>query len=190
MFDKTFAGGSLFWRHFKKALWVSLTGMGLLLIFLVYLSKDLPSLAELEKFDPDVVTKIVSGDGEVIQELFTTKRVLVKFNNIPQHVKDALISTEDQRFYQHGGMNPFRTVYQLLNNLITGRTHGASTLTQQLARNLYNQIGFKKTYSRKIRELITAIQIERTYTKQEILSMYLNTVYFGHGLYGDRKSVV
>ncbi len=184
MFAKTLAGDNLFWRHLKKALWISLAGIGLILIFLIYLSKDLPSLEELEKFDPDVVTKIVSGDGEVIQELFTTKRVLVKFNDIPQYVKDALISTEDQRFYKHWGMNPFRTVYQLLNNLITGRTHGASTLTQQLARNLYNQIGFKKTYSRKIRELITAIQIERTYTKQEILSMYLNTVYFGHGLYG------
>lgn len=145
MFAKTLAGDNLFWRHLKKALWISLAGIGLILIFLIYLSKDLPSLEELEKFDPDVVTKIVSGDGEVIQELFTTKRVLVKFNDIPQYVKDALISTEDQRFYKHWGMNPFRTVYQLLNNLITGRTHGASTLTQQLARNLYNQIGFKKT---------------------------------------------
>ncbi|PIZ66777.1 MAG: hypothetical protein COY19_06345 [Candidatus Marinimicrobia bacterium CG_4_10_14_0_2_um_filter_48_9] len=187
-FKKIVKDNKLFQKHFKLALWVTLGVAALGLAFLLYLSKDLPSLEELEKFDPDVVTRIVSQDGEVIQELFTTKRVLVKFNDIPQYVKDALIATEDQRFYKHWGMNPFRTVFQLLNNVITGRTYGASTLTQQLARNLYNQIGFRKTYTRKLRELITAIQIERTYTKQEILSMYLNTVYFGHGLYGIQAS--
>ncbi|MCF7796568.1 MAG: PBP1A family penicillin-binding protein [Candidatus Marinimicrobia bacterium] len=188
MFKKEIKKESLFVKRLKIALWISLGFAGLVLAFLFYLSRDLPSLEELERFDPDVVTRIMSKDGEVIQELFTTKRVLVKFNDIPQHVKDALVSTEDQRFYTHWGMNPFRTIFQLANNVITGRTYGASTLTQQLARNLYNQIGFRKTYTRKLRELITAIQIERTYTKQEILSMYLNTVYFGHGLYGIQSA--
>jgi penicillin-binding protein 1A len=149
------------------------------------LSKDLPSLDELERYDPDLITRIVSADDQVIQELFTTQRTLVKSNEIPPHVKKALIVTEDQRFYSHWGMNLFRTIYNLSLNMITGEIHGgSSSLTQQLARSLYARIGFKQTYLRKIRELITAVQIEYTFTKEEILTMYLNTVYFGHGTYG------
>ena len=149
------------------------------------LSKDLPSLDELERYDPDLITRIVSADDQVIQELFTTQRTLVKSNEIPPHVKKALIVTEDQRFYKHWGMNLFRTVYNLTINVVTGKIHGgSSSLTQQLARSLYARIGFKQTYLRKLRELITAIQIEHTFTKEEILTMYLNTVYFGHGTYG------
>jgi penicillin-binding protein 1A len=153
--------------------------------WLFYLSKDLPSLDELERYDPDLVTRIVSADDQVIQELFTTQRTLVKSNEIPPHVKKALIVTEDQRFYSHWGMNLFRTVYNLTLNVATGKIHGgSSSLTQQLARSLYARIGFKQTYLRKLRELITAVQIEHTFTKEEILTMYLNTVYFGHGTYG------
>ncbi len=153
--------------------------------WVVLLSKDLPSLDELERYDPDLITRIVSADDQVIQELFTTQRTLVKSNEIPPHVKKALIVTEDQRFYSHWGMNMFRTVYNLTLNMVTGEIHGgSSSLTQQLARSLYARIGFKQTYLRKIRELITAVQIEHTFTKEEILTMYLNTVYFGHGTYG------
>jgi len=152
---------------------------------LFYMSKDLPSLDELERYDPDLITRIVSADDQVIQELFTTQRTLVKSNEIPPHVKKALIVTEDQRFYRHWGMNLFRTVYNLGLNMVTGEIHGgSSSLTQQLARSLYARIGFQQTYLRKLRELITAVQIEHTFTKEEILTMYLNTVYFGHGTYG------
>jgi len=150
-----------------------------------YLSLDLPRFEELERFDPDLVTQIVSQDGEVIQELFTTKRELVRSNQIPDYVKRALIVTEDQQFYSHWGMNVFRTLYNGLLLVLTQQIHGgASSITQQLARNLYKRIGFKQTFVRKLRELITAVQLEHTYTKSEILTMYLNTVYFGHGVYG------
>lgn len=153
--------------------------------WLYFLKKDLPSLEELERYDPDLITRIISADDQVIQELYTTQRTLVNSNEIPPYVKKALIVTEDQRFYSHWGMNFFRTVYNITLNSITGRIHGgASSLTQQLARSLYARIGFKQTYTRKLRELITAIQIEHTFTKEEILTMYLNTVYFGHGTYG------
>ncbi|MCF7903917.1 MAG: PBP1A family penicillin-binding protein, partial [Candidatus Marinimicrobia bacterium] len=167
------------------ALSVSLAVVAGIVTWLYFLSKDLPSLDELERYDPDLITRIVSADDQVVQELFTTKRTLVKSNEIPPHVKKALIVTEDQRFYSHWGMNFFRTVYNLTLNTITGQIHGgSSSLTQQLARSLYARIGFKQTYTRKLRELITAVQIEHTFTKEEILTMYLNTVYFGHGTYG------
>ena len=176
-------------QKFKHRLYiasiVSLAFVAGIFTWLVFLSKDLPSLDELERYDPDLITRIVSADDQVIQELFTTQRTLVKSNEIPPHVKKALIVTEDQRFYSHWGMNLFRTIYNLSLNMITGEIHGgSSSLTQQLARSLYARIGFKQTYLRKIRELITAVQIEYTFTKEEILTMYLNTVYFGHGTYG------
>ena len=176
-------------QKFKRRLYiasiVSLTFVVGIFTSLFYFSKDLPSLDELERYDPDLITRIVSADDQVIQELFMTQRTLVKSNEIPPHVKKALIVTEDQRFYRHWGMNLFRTVYNLSLNMLTGEIHGgSSSLTQQLARSLYARIGFKQTYLRKLRELITAVQIEHTFTKEEILTMYLNTVYFGHGTYG------
>lgn len=174
-----------FKHRLSIAVLISLSFVVGLFTWLFFLSKDLPSLDELERYDPDLITRIVSADDQVIQELFTTQRTLVKSNEIPPHVKKALIVTEDQRFYRHWGMNLFRTVYNLSLNMFTGEIHGgSSSLTQQLARSLYARIGFKQTYLRKIRELITAVQIEHTFTKEEILTMYLNTVYFGHGTYG------
>ncbi|MBC8190800.1 MAG: PBP1A family penicillin-binding protein [Candidatus Marinimicrobia bacterium] len=174
-----------FKQRFYIASIVSLAVVVGIFTWLFFLSKDLPSLDELERYDPDLITRIVSADDQVIQELFTTQRTLVKSNEIPPHVKKALIVTEDQQFYGHWGMNFFRTVYNISLNVFTGKIHGgASSLTQQLARSLYARIGFKQTYLRKLRELITAIQIEHTFTKEEILTMYLNTVYFGHGTYG------
>jgi len=176
-------------QRFKQRVYIalvfSITVVAGVLIWLYFLAQDLPSLDELERYDPDLVTRIMSADDQVIQELFTTQRTLVKSNEIPPHVKKALILTEDQRFYSHWGMNFFRTAYNISLNMLTGEIHGgASSLTQQLARSLYARIGFKQTYTRKLRELITAVQIEHTFTKEEVLTMYLNTVYFGHGTYG------
>jgi|FLOH01.1.fsa_nt_gi penicillin-binding protein 1A len=178
---------------FRTRIYYSLGIMGVFILFMVigilYLSKDLPSLEELEQFDPDLVTQIISHDGKVIKELYTTKRELVKSNQIPSHLKKALVVTEDQQFYSHWGMNIFRTGLNVVLLVVTRENHGgASSLTQQLARSLYKRIGFSQTMSRKVRELITAVQIEHTYTKQEILTMYLNTVYFGHGTYGVQSA--
>jgi len=176
-------------KKFKQRIYIALgisAGVfAALVLWLYFLAQDLPSLAELEHYKPDLITRIMSADNQVIQELYTTQRTLVKANEIPPHVKQALILTEDQRFYSHWGMNLFRTLYSITLNILTGEIHGgASSLTQQLARSLYARIGFNQTYTRKIRELITAVQIEHTFTKEEILTMYLNTVYFGHGTYG------
>ncbi len=97
-------------------------------------------------------------------------------------MQDAVIASEDRRFYEHWGLS-LRSVARAIsiNILSLSYRQGFSTLTQQLARNLYKTIGFEDSILRKIKEVITAVQIERTYTKDEILEMYLNTVHFGHG---------
>jgi len=153
--------------------------------YIIYLAKDLPSLDQLENYDPDLVTRIYSADGKVLHELFYEKRVFVDLDHIPWYMREATIASEDKRFYDHWGISMrdfFRAV--VMNTLTMRYSTGFSSITQQLARNLYDTIGFRKTLVRKIKEGITAIQIERTYTKNEILEMYLNSVHFGHGTWG------
>ena len=172
-----------------KVFWISLgiilSGAIIVLLFIGFLSRDLPSLEQLENYDPDLVTRIYSSDGKVLNELFVQKRVFVELFNIPTHMQDAVIASEDRRFYEHWGLS-LRSVARAIgiNILSLSYRQGFSTLTQQLARNLYKTIGFEDSILRKIKEVITAVQIERTYTKDEILEMYLNTVHFGHGTYG------
>ncbi len=161
--------------------------MGMVAIFgyIFYLAQDLPSLDQLENYDPDLVTRIYSADGKILDELYLEKRIFISIDEIPNNMKNALIASEDRRFYDHWGISMrdlFRAV--VINIISLSYEQGFSSLTQQVARTLYDSIGFKKTIVRKIKEIITAIQIERTYTKSEILEMYLNNVHFGHGTYG------
>jgi penicillin-binding protein 1A len=147
------------------------------------LISGLPSLTKLENIDPALVTRVYSEDGELIHELFKFNRVSVPIEKIPDHTIAALLSTEDRRFYNHWGIDIIRIPKVVFVNLTSlSFSQGFSTITMQLARNLY--FGFHKTINRKLREIITAIQIERTYSKQEILEMYLNVAYFGEGVYG------
>ena len=161
------------------------------LIYIFYLSKDLPSLDELQKFNPQQVSKIISADGVVVKKLYTHKRDMVNISHIPVHLRNALFAMEDRDFYSHSGISIKGTIRAIIVDVLTLSTRqGASTITQQLARNMYNSIGFKKTKKRKIKELITAIKIEQTYTKTEILELYLNSIYFGHGNYGVQSASI
>ena len=155
------------------------------IIYLMVLARDLPSLEELQQFNPEQVSKIMSADGKVISELYIHKRDVVKISKIPRHLRNALLSMEDRQFYTHSGLS-FQSIFRaIIIDIATMSTRqGASTITQQLARNMYNTIGFKKTITRKLKELITALNIEQAYTKAEIMELYLNSVYFGHGTYG------
>ncbi len=157
-----------------------------LTVYLVFLSQTLPSLAELENPKLEEATKIYSVDGEVIDKFFLKNRTKVTLDNIPKNMIQALIATEDRKFYDHWGVDIDRIAKALFKNLLRGNLtkEGASTITQQLARNLYKDIGNEISLNRKLREAMTAVQIERTYTKEEILAYYLNTVYFGKGAYG------
>ena len=142
-----------------KIFWVSLgiifSGAVFVLIFIFILSRDLPSLEQLENYDPDLVTRIYSADGVVLSELFVQKRVFVELNNIPKHMQDAVIASEDRRFYDHWGLS-LRSVARAIgiNILSLSYRQGFSTLTQQLARNLYKTIGFEDSILRKIKEVI------------------------------------
>ncbi|MAP70343.1 MAG: hypothetical protein CMF81_00505 [Candidatus Marinimicrobia bacterium] len=172
-------------KYLKSALITVLIGLGIIIGYIIYLAQDLPSLDQLENYDPDLVTRIYSADGEILDELFLEKRIFVSLDQIPNNMKNAVISSEDRRFYNHWGIDSRSIIRAIVVNIINlGYEQGFSSLTQQVARTLYDTIGFRKTIIRKIKEIITAIQIERTYTKNEILEMYLNNVHFGHGTYG------
>ena len=172
-------------KYFKSAAIVSFVGAITVLLYIFYLAQNLPSLDQLENYDPDLITRIYSADDEVLAELFFEKRIFVTLDQIPNNMKNAVIASEDRRFYSHWGIDSKSILRAILVNIISlGYEQGFSSLTQQVARTLYDTIGFNKTITRKIKEIITAIQIERTYTKDEILEMYLNNVHFGHGTYG------
>lgn len=151
--------------------------------FLYYLSLDLPSLKQLEHIDPELATKIFDSDGNLISTIYSKNRTFTPYNKIPKHVIDCLLATEDRRFYDHWGFDLIRfTKAAFVNLRHMSIQQGGSTLTQQLARNLY--LGLEQTITRKLREILTAIQIERTYSKTEIIEMYLNINPFGHNTYG------
>jgi len=151
--------------------------------------KDLPSLAQLHNIEPSLITKIYSADGEVIKEYYTERRIQVPLERMPPHLIDALLATEDRRFFKHWGVNLLALGRAFWNNLSEWRwAQGASTITQQLARTLF--LTPEKPISRKIKEILTAMRIERNYSKEEILEMYLNQCYFGKGAYGIQAAAL
>ena len=153
-----------------------------------YLVSGLPSLERIENPQPELATKVLSTDGEVLDQFFIKNRSHLALADIPRTVVDALIATEDKDFYGHWGVDLVRFMKAMVKNVFALRLkEGASTITQQLSRNLYlghadRNILDKAT--RKIREFMTAVQLEHTFTKDEIIEFYLNVVYFGKGAYG------
>jgi penicillin-binding protein 1A len=144
---------------------------------------DLPQIQTLETFKPAAVTRIYSADKELLAELFTQKRVPVPLHLIPHHLKQAVIATEDRQFYEHTGVDLRGIFRAILRDIRAGEfVEGASTITQQLAKTLF--LTPRKSIMRKIKEAFLAFQIERRYTKDEILELYLNQVYLGSGAYG------
>lgn len=174
-----------FEKRLKKVLWVGIPAVTVLILFVIFSSlTNLPSLEELENPKPELASVVYSNDGEVIHRFFNTNRRLVPLSEMSPLVVNALLASEDRRFYDHWGFDLVRTIKAMGINIATmSIEQGASTITQQLSRTLFLKSA-EQTYTRKIRELYTAIQIERTYTKNEILAMYLNSVYFGSGAHG------
>ena len=149
--------------------------------------KDLPSLEELHNIEPSLITRIYSVDGKVLHEFYSERRTLTPLNRMPRHLIEALIATEDNRFYQHWGVDLLGIGRAFVTNIFKGGfVQGGSTITQQLARTLF--LTREKTITRKIKEGLTAIKIERTYSKDEILELYLNQSYFGKGAYGIQSA--
>ena len=145
--------------------------------------QDLPSPSSMQTIAPPVKTLVFDVNGKLVHEFYKENRSLVPLKQIPKVMIDAILSIEDRRFYTHWGIDPIRLVGAIVQDVIARRPEqGASTITQQLARNLF--LTHEKTLQRKVKEAILAIRIEQTYTKDEILQMYLNQIYFGEGAYG------
>jgi penicillin-binding protein 1A len=143
---------------------------------------DLPRISALDDYAPNTITRVYAANGTVIHEFATERRVIVKFEDISPRLYQAIISAEDDSFDRHFGISVSRIVITAAQDLLKRRLAGASTLTQQLARKLF--LTDEKTWERKVKEALLAIQIERRYTKREIFTLYSNQIYFGHGAYG------
>jgi penicillin-binding protein 1A len=154
---------------------------GLWFLFRMY--QTLPTLDQIENIEPPLSSKVMSKDGALIYEFSIEKRSWVSLKKVPQDLINAVIAIEDRKFFDHWGVDLQRILGASLVNVLRGRyAQGGSTLTQQLARNVY--LSSKTSMIRKIREAMTAVQIESYYSKNEILELYLNQVYLGAGVYG------
>ncbi len=147
------------------------------------ITRDLPQIKSLETYRPSAVTRIYSSDNILLAELFAEKRDPVPIEDIPAFLKEALVATEDRNFYNHIGIDLKGIMRAIIKDIMAGKfVEGASTITQQLTKTLF--LTPRKTLMRKIKEALLALQLERRYTKNEILELYLNQVYFGSGAYG------
>ena len=164
------------------ALFLLVAVLGVVSGILFAYAGDLPQIEALDDYSPNTITRVYAASGQVIGEFATERRVVVKYDEISPTLRQAIISAEDADFERHFGISVSRIVITAAEDVVKRRLAGASTLTQQLARKLF--LTDEKTWERKIKEALLAIQIERRYTKREILTLYCNQIYFGHGAYG------
>jgi penicillin-binding protein 2A len=174
----------------RKLKWILISLLAIVIIgfagygTIIYLGSQIVDEEELILAE---TTTIETSDGEVISELYQENREYVEIEEIPEHVIDAYLAIEDRRFYEHAGVDLLSVIRAVYRDIIAmSKVEGASTITQQLAKNLflYND----KTWSRKAKEVMAALYLERNYAKDEILELYLNEIYFGHGVYGIEKA--
>jgi penicillin-binding protein 1A len=169
------------------ALFVLFAVLGILSGVLFAYAGDLPQVSVLDDYTPSTITRVYAANNQVIGEFATQRRVVVGYDDINPLLRQAIIATEDAEFDRHFGVNIWRIAVAATTDIIERRrAQGASTLTQQLARNLKEQFGLtnEKSFERKLKEAILAVQIEKRYTKREIFTIYCNQMYLGHGAYG------
>jgi penicillin-binding protein 1A len=159
-------------------------GVGTLAVWaFTILPRSLPPVTALETLQPMQGAKLYDDNDELITELHVERRIFVPLAQVPQSLRDAILATEDRRFYSHWGIDPIGIARAVVQNYRRGRiVEGGSTITQQLTKVLF--LTPDKSLERKLKEAILALELERRYTKDRILEMYLNQVYFGHGAYG------
>jgi penicillin-binding protein 1A len=156
----------------------SLIGLAAVLIY-----PDLPSLESLTDYRPKVPLRVYSEDGFLIAEFGEERRAVVKIDEVPKHMKEAILAAEDERFYQHGGVDTLGVLRAALANLSAGGAkEGASTITMQVARNFF--LSSEKTLKRKVSEALLAVKIEHSLPKDKILELYINQIYLGQRAYG------
>ena len=151
-------------------------------IVLWKVTKELPDYEVLAKYEPPVMTRIHANDGSLIAEYARERRIFVPLNTIPKQLIQAFLSAEDKNFYEHRGIDLQGVARAVITNLTTGKKQGASTITQQVAKNFL--LTNEQTYDRKLKEAILAIRIERAFNKDQILELYLNEIFLGLSSYG------
>lgn len=148
-----------------------------------YFTRDLPKIGSLKDYSPPIITTVYSDDNRKIAEFYRERRIVVPISKIPKILIDAFVAAEDARFYEHEGIDLFGIARAFLKNIEAGSiVQGGSTITQQVAKSFF--LSMERSYSRKIREAILAYRIDSTFSKDEILFLYLNQIYLGHGAYG------
>jgi penicillin-binding protein 1A len=150
--------------------------------FIWQVSKDLPDYERLRNYKPPVITRVHAGDGRLIAEFAKERRIYVPVKVMPRMLINAFLAAEDQHFYEHSGIDPQGVLRAVYNNVIRHRREGASTITQQVAKNFL--LSSEQTFMRKAKEALLAIRLDRAYSKDEILDLYLNQIYLGAGAYG------
>ncbi|MCH8157221.1 MAG: transglycosylase domain-containing protein, partial [Nitrospinae bacterium] len=156
--------------------------VGAFIIYYKY-AEELPDVRVLKNFQPSTITLVYSDQDELIAEFYLEKRILVTLKDMPLHLKQATLAVEDANFYYHLGIDPKAIFRAFLTNLQAGHVvEGGSTITQQLSKTLF--LSRERTLVRKIKEAILSVRMELVFTKDEILEMYLNQIYYGHGSYG------
>ena len=174
-----------------KNIFVTFASFSLILIIIVLsilwnFSSNIPDYKFLKSYKPPVSSKMYSGNGELVADFSSEKRIFVPYSSIPQNVINAFLSAEDKNFFSHPGVDAKGVLRAIINNigniLTSKRLEGASTITQQVAKNflLSNEVSL----NRKIKEAILAFRIERALSKERILELYLNQIYLGSGAYG------
>jgi len=175
---------SRFWLYIEIIILAFLTiSLGVVAGAFFSVVKMLPSAADIASYEPTEATKIYSSDGVLLADIYEENREVVPITAIPKNLQNATVAIEDARFYKHPGVDPQGIARALYQNL--RRRHiaqGGSTLTQQLARNIY--LSREKSFSRKLKEIILAVELERHFSKEQILELYMNQVYYGSGSYG------
>ncbi|MFZ5443481.1 MAG: penicillin-binding protein 1A [Myxococcota bacterium] len=184
---------SRLWRWTKRLLVLAVVGVVLALAVGVgayfHFSRDLPSVDELRTWRPPQVTKVTCRDGSVCAEFYLQRRTWVDITTLPRHVRDSFLAAEDADFYQHQGLDYLGIIRSAVKNLRPGgMKSGASTISQQTCRALL--LSQERTLSRKIREWILTPRMEEALTKDEILNLYVNTIYFGHNRYGVEEAAL
>ncbi|MBQ6311565.1 MAG: transglycosylase domain-containing protein [Bacteroidales bacterium] len=184
-------------KRFLKWLWLIVFSpvlLVLLLLLLVWMFADIPSFEELEDPQSNLATQIIADDGTLLNTYHVENRSYSNYEELSQNLKNALVATEDARFYEHSGVDGKSLVRVAVKSLLMGNRAeggGGSTLSQQLAKSLFPRgegHGKLKLIATKLKEWITAIKLERSYTKEEIMSMYLDAVFFGRNAYGIKSA--
>lgn len=181
---RRFVPGRRFLKYALIALAFGLmVSIGSLAGFFLAYQRGLPRVEAIEDYRPSLITEIHADDGAVVGQFALERRMLLRYEEIPPVMLQAMLAAEDPRYFTHWGIDPIGIARAFLKNLRAGKVvEGASTITQQLARMLF--LTPQQTYRRKIEEILLAMQIEKNYTKEQILALYCNQIYLGHGVYG------